>query len=99
MSEKDKNDRKEFSEETIDQAWKRSKGRCECQRKTHGHEGQCNKKLVYSNRGRDNDDYWEAHHRNGDETNNNLDHCLIFCWGCHKQTIAEDAEKNKSPKK
>jgi hypothetical protein len=95
----DKKDRKEFSEETIKKAWKRSGGKCECKRKTHGHEGRCNKELIYKNRGRDDDDDWEAHHKNGDETNNNEDHCLIFCWGCHRQTMAEDSEKNKNPQR
>jgi hypothetical protein len=95
----EKEDRKEFSKETIDLAWARSGSRCECQRSTHGHEGRCNKKLIYEHQGRDTDDYWEAHHKNGDTTKNDKEHCLIFCWGCHKQTIAEDAEKNKNQKK
>jgi hypothetical protein len=88
-------DRKEFLQETIDLAWVRSGGRCECKRKAHGHDGRCNKELDYEQQGRDTDDYWEAHHANGDETKNDVEHCLIFCWGCHKQTFAEGAEKNK----
>ena len=91
----EKKERKPFTKETIDLAWNRSGGRCECKRKTHGHDGRCNKKLVRKNQGRITGDYWEAHHADGDETKNDVDHCLIFCWECHEQTIAEDAEKNK----
>jgi len=99
FKEEKKNDRKPFSDGTIALAWLRSDGRCECKRKTHGHEGRCNKKLTYSKQGRDTDDHWEAHHAGGDETKDDVRHCLIFCWECHKQTMAEDAEKNKqSPK-
>lgn len=91
----EKKERKEFSQETINKAWNRSGGKCECKRSSHGHKGRCNKELELENQGRDADDYWEAHHANGDETNNDLDHCLIFCWECHRKSMAEDAKKNK----
>jgi len=42
MSDKDKNERKSFSDETIEKAWKRSEGYFE----------ECGKKLVKGNPGR-----------------------------------------------
>ena len=42
MSDKDKNERKPFSDETIEKAWKRSEGYFE----------ECGKKLVKGNPGR-----------------------------------------------
>lgn len=52
-----------FNEQTIQQAWNRSGGRCECTRILHSHSGRCNKQLSYENRGREGRGAWEAHHR------------------------------------
>lgn len=76
-----------FSNEVIEQAWKRSGGKCECQRTTHGHSGRCNKTLSHENQGRESGwGAWEAHHistSGGD----GLSNCEILCWDCHKRTL------------
>lgn len=77
-----------FSEETVEEAWKRAGGRCECRRTTHNHSYvRCNKELVWENRGRETGrGAWEAHHRSsigGDSLSN----CEILCWDCHKATL------------
>ncbi len=76
----------DFSEDTVKQAWNRAGGRCECKRKTHGHLDRCNKKLIWSKRGREDSGVWEAHHINryGPDT---LSDCEILCWNCHGKTL------------
>ena len=77
-----------FSDEVVKKAWKRSGGRCECRRKTHGHPYiRCPKNLVWKNRGREGRGAWEAHHisRTGGD---GLSNCQILCWECHKGTRA-----------
>ena len=80
--------RKEFSDETVEKAWKRSGGYCECNRVSHSnHEGRsCGKQLVKENRGREGRGAWEAHHK-GDNSDNSLSNCEILCWDCHGQTL------------
>jgi 5-methylcytosine-specific restriction endonuclease McrA len=79
-----------FSNETVQQAWKRSGGKCECTRIMHPHQGRCNKELVWENRGREGGrGAWEAHHKvsvqsGGSDT---LSNCEILCWDRHKRTI------------
>ena len=67
-----------FSEDTIDIAWARSGGRCECKRILHNHPyNRCPKNLVFKNRGRTGRGCWEAHHKvstGGD----GLANCQIF---------------------
>lgn len=76
-----------FSDKTISAAYLRSRGNCECERKTHNHSPvRCNKALVHKNQGREGQGAWEAHHLNangGDELSN----CQILCWDCHKLTF------------
>lgn len=81
-----------FSDETVAEAWERSNGKCECERKSHvNHFGKhCNKELVIENHGRESGrGAWEANHKTrvesgGDDT---LSNCEILCWDCHKQTL------------
>jgi len=75
-----------FSDETINQAWTRSQGRCECTRTTHDHSlFRCPKQLYISARGREGPGAWEAHHT--DNTGgDSLSNCEILCWSCHKKT-------------
>lgn len=76
-----------FSDFTVRWAWQRAGGACECRRITHGHSYvQCNKQLVWSNRGRDGRGAWEAHHKNSVGTDT-LSNCEILCWDCHKRTF------------
>ena len=79
-----------FSKETIEAAWRRAGGKCECRRKTHNHAyGRCNKTLSFDNRGKDGVwGAWEAHHitavsSGGSDT---LSNCEILCIECHKNT-------------
>jgi len=70
------NERNEFSDETVELAWKRSGGHCE----------KCGKKLVKANRGRKGEGCWEAHHRDGNPKNDKPENCQILCWPCHEET-------------
>lgn len=78
-----------FSQETINEAWNRSGGKCECNRTLHSHSGRCNKTLSFSNRGKEGAwGAWEAHHKvavssGGKDT---LSNCEILCLECHKGT-------------
>jgi hypothetical protein len=78
-----------FSRETVENAWVRSHGWCECQRLAHAHQGRCNRELVWENQGRAaGRGVWEAHcltpgiGRSGDTVPN----CQILCWDCYRQT-------------
>jgi len=77
-----------FSRETVENAWVRSHGRCECQRLVHGHQGRCSRKLEWENQGRvAGRGPWEAHcltpgpGRSGDTEPN----CQILCWDCYRR--------------
>jgi len=75
-----------FPETTVEQAWKRAGGKCECRRKRHNHNyGVCHKTLVWGNRGREGRGAWEAHHINSNG-GDGLSNCEILCWECHKNT-------------
>ena len=79
-----------FPLSVVEAAWRRSGGRCECQRSTCGHGyWRCGKQLDWNARG---NDYayggWEAHHKTaaavgGPDT---LSNCEILCISCHKNT-------------
>jgi hypothetical protein len=72
------NDRNEFSDETVEKAWKRSgSGYCE----------ECGKELKKGNRGREGEGCWEAHHKDGNPKNNKPENCQILCWPCHEETF------------
>ncbi len=75
-----------FPQSVIDAAWKRSGGRCECGRASHGHGKTCGKQLVYGNRGREGRGKWEGHHKWADGPDT-LSNCEILCWDCHKATF------------
>ena len=78
-----------FSQSVIDQAWRRSSGKCECIRSQHYHSGRCNKPLNYANRGKDASvGGWEAHHKTSVASGGSdvLSNCEILCMDCHKKT-------------
>ena len=81
-----------FSETTVRQAWARSGGRCECQRKSCGHgtySGRCSQLLLWDMRGNDYSSYgWEAHHKTAvsEGGGDYLSNCEILCMECHKNT-------------
>ena len=78
----------EFSQKTIDEAWERSGGQCECKRHSCDHKGRCNKHLTYDHHKEGETGAWEAHHKvaraaGGKDTPSN---CEILCLECHKKT-------------
>ena len=82
-----------FSNETIEKAWERSGGYCECRRVACGHSasytGQCTQRLLKYRRGDDSSAYgWEAHHRTAVSKggSDSLSNCEILCMRCHKET-------------
>lgn len=78
-----------FSKSVVEEAWKRSQGRCECERKSCGHSERCPQILKWEQRGNDDSPYgWEAHHitaqaKGGEDI---LSNCQILCIDCHKNT-------------
>jgi hypothetical protein len=80
-----------FSQEVIDDAWKRSGGVCECNRLTHGlHQFKhCDNILVKENQGRASEGTgrWEAHHTTAVASGGKdiLSNCEILCVYCHGQ--------------
>ena len=85
-----------FPKTVIDESWLRATGNeggqwayCECERKTHGHDGKCGKRVAWNSRGRQAPGAWEAHHKwpkkaGGKDITSN---CEILCWECHKDTF------------
>ena len=71
------NERNEFSDKTVEGAWKRSGGYCE----------KCGEKLVKGNRGREGQGCWEAHYKDGNPKNDKPENCQILCWSCHEKTL------------
>ena len=76
-----------FSNETIELAWRKADGRCECRRKRHKHPyGWCPNRLVKGKRARAGEGAWEAHHKVANR-GDGLANCEILCWPCHKLTL------------
>ncbi len=74
-----------FSESTVEAAWNRAGGKCECRRSTCGHAYRCNKSLRWASRGSESELGWEAHHINR-YGSGVLSNCEILCQDCHKKT-------------
>jgi hypothetical protein len=76
-----------FTEKTVIEAWERSGGQCECEKRTHSHfYTPCGKSLVWQARGMTVKGGWEAHHitiSGGDGLHN----CEILCWECYKSAL------------
>ena len=75
-----------FSDDTVEAAWERSGEQCECRNTSHFHGVRCGKELDWGDRGRDDEDSWEAHHID-DPDDDSLSNCHILCWECHKATF------------
>ncbi|GHV81703.1 hypothetical protein AGMMS49991_02610 [Spirochaetia bacterium] len=69
-------DRKNFSLETEAAAWRRANGKCE----------DCGRTLIKDDRGNESEDSWQAHHEDGNPSNNEPDNCKILCFDCHSKT-------------
>ena len=69
-----------FSESVKDAAFKRSGGRCECWRSTHGHMGRCGTTITRHSA--------EYHHVTSEEAggSDGQENCEALCFPCHKKT-------------
>jgi len=81
-----------FSQDTVEVAWERAEGKCECGIGFHQHLGGCcNETLDWDKRGIPEDmrerGHWEAYHLDEHPTNNTVDNCAIFCWRCYERTF------------
>jgi hypothetical protein len=70
-----------FSHEILLEAWAQAKGRCECQREGHGHDGHCGKALLWTMQGADAGAGWFAVRRTSWGTDV-LANCVILCAAC-----------------
>jgi hypothetical protein len=78
-----------FSDNVIEQAWKRASGKCECKRWAHIHHPvRCGKELVFDSRGKEGQGRWEAH-RVSPKYGDILYNCEILCADCYKQALYE----------
>ncbi len=71
-----------FSHEVLLEAWARSDGRCECQREGHGHQGRCNRQLMWTLRSSTSTSSgWEVRRRTswGMDV---LTNCVVLCAAC-----------------
>ena len=78
-----------FSQAVINQAWKRSGGRCECTRLTHGHAGRCPNILVWEAKDmKVQPGSWSAHHRVPEISGgaDSAENCEILCTRCLRLT-------------
>ena len=80
-----------YADETVENAWLRARGRCECERSAHpAHRGRCNASLVWTERGDpEQEGAWEAVHtgdpRLGGWEAVNLTE--ILCWVCYQRAM------------
>lgn len=66
-----------FPESTVLACWNTIGGVCES----------CRKTLAWQRRGREGLWEWEAHHIDGNPTNDSESNCRILCWSCQKETF------------
>lgn len=79
-----------FQNDVVEAAWKKSGGKCVCQRTSHYYhrESMCGKPLVLESRGNGSGrGAWQAHARDGNPDNGVLANCEILCWDCHKESL------------
>ena len=83
-----------FTPEITEAAWGRADGRCECMHTDHGHEGRCNRPLVWENRCYDGLGGWEQRHQDpkgGDKAEN----CQVLCHDCFQKIRAAETRRPK----
>lgn len=76
-----------FSQNVINDAWKRAGGKCECTRQCTSHAGyRCGKVLDPNNSKPE--QQWHAHHRVSLDADglDTLENCQILCIDCHQNT-------------
>ncbi len=73
-----------FSTKTISEAWQRSAGQCECEKRTHKHfYTPCGKSLLWKAKGLTDHGGWEAH-KITPSGGDGLFNCEILCWDCYR---------------
>ena len=75
-----------FTHKVIEDAWRRSGCRCECQRRNHGHAVPHKKVLDWEHRGREGKGKWQAYSISGEYKESVYD-CLILCWDCYEAML------------
>ncbi len=75
-----------FSEGTLREAWRLARGRCECQREGHGHQGRCNRELRWERLGYLGEGGWQA---NGWGWQDDPDNCEVLCVECYATSQRE----------
>lgn len=74
--------RKGFTAEQLDIAWDRQAGICPC----------CNRSLSHVHCG------WDAHHRNGDRSDNRTSNVLVVCERCHHLCYHDEPGISRQPR-
>lgn len=73
-----------FPDDVVRQAWERSAGQCECERRTHAHfYTPCRKSVVREARGTKGQGGWEANHITA-SGGDGLYNCEVLCWECYR---------------
>ncbi len=71
-----------FNSDIIERAWNLSHGQCQCERTFHDHDGRCNQKLTWRNRGnRESKTGWQVHSKSS--AYRGLTDCEILCFKCY----------------
>jgi len=68
---------------TLQAAWRRAGGRCECKQVAHGHSGRCDLELNWGLRGSSMEGGWEADVRPGSA--DILANIAIVCMDCKRK--------------
>ena len=79
-----------FHDDTVENAWIRSRARCECTCSTHGHRQPCGCALDWDCRGSSNwRGGWEAYRKGGPTLLGwkAVNQCEILCWACYEQAV------------
>jgi hypothetical protein len=75
-------DRRGFTEDQIDTAWIRQNHRCPCYTRSLSHVG-CG---------------WDAHHRNGNRSDNRTANLLLVCTNCHHNCYHDERGISRQPR-
>jgi hypothetical protein len=83
-----------FTAETLRRCWELAQGRCECQRRGHGHEGRCNRPLALHRHAFLGEGGWLAlaWTSSAEGGADSPENCEVLCAPCYRATV--DAEAN-----
>jgi hypothetical protein len=73
--------RKNFNEKQVDTVLKKQGGKCPC----------CGRSLTRVKCG------WDAHHRNGNPSDNSTSNCVCVCVDCHHNCYHDEKEISRKP--